>query len=302
MYCAECGTANSTGAETCEICGSPLGPASGDRICHACGAPVGETDRFCRTCGQSQSGAEAARYEPGPSFVDDSTLQVDPLELPPWLREMTPSDFGTADGFPGAAAASVAQSDALPPWLDAAPPANGSTDSLTHEASAPWPSSESRTSGEQDTSFSLISEDDLPEWLRALGDQEIESEPAPPPLVTTTNGANHSAPPPTLMAPTISRAWLSRPRAVQDETAEEVAADFVPVEASARPEPIQAAIPPTAAPTAPVMAAPEKPATTVSPPPSESAKPAPRGMRLVLLSAIVVVIVIVAFYLLSSVL
>ncbi|HVX29528.1 MAG TPA: zinc-ribbon domain-containing protein, partial [Nitrolancea sp.] len=62
-------------------------------MCHACGAPVGETDRFCRTCGQSQSGADAARYEPGPSFVDDSTLQVDPLELPPWLREMTPSDF-----------------------------------------------------------------------------------------------------------------------------------------------------------------------------------------------------------------
>lgn len=301
MYCAECGTANATGAETCEICGSPLGPASGDRMCHACGAPVSETDRFCRTCGQSQSGAEAARYEPGPSFIDDSTLQADPLELPPWLREMTPSDFGGVDGFPGTAAASVAQSDTLPPWLDAAPPANGSSDSVGHQHSAPWPAPEDRANDEQAASFSLISEDDLPEWLRALGDQEIEAEPAPPRL-TTTNGASSSAPPATLVAPTISRAWLSRPRAVEHETVDEVAADFVPVEASARPEPARAMPTPAGTPAEPVVAAPETPATTVSTPSVESAKPAPRGMRLVLLSAIVVVIVILAFYLLSSVL
>jgi len=301
VYCAECGTANSIGAETCEICGSPLGPASGDRICHACGSPVGETDRFCRTCGQSQSGAEAARYEPGPSFVDDAALQVDPLELPPWLREMTPSDFGAADGFPGIAASSIAQSDALPPWLDAAPPMNGASDSSAHYSSAPWPTTENRSNDEQAASFSLISEDDLPEWLRALGDQEVESEPAPPPM-TTTNGASSSAPPPTLVAPTISRAWLSRPRAVEHETADEVAADFVPIEASARPEPVRSAMPPAGTTADPVITAPETPATTASPPPVEGAKPAPRGMRLVLLSAVVVVIVILAFFLLSSVL
>jgi hypothetical protein len=229
-------------------------------------------------------------------------LQVDPLELPPWLREMTPSDIGGADGFPGMAASSVAQSDALPPWLDAAPPMNGSTDSAAHPSSTPWPAAEDRSNDDQAASFSLISEDDLPEWLRALGDQEVEAEPAPP-RITTTNGASHSAPPTTLVAPTISRAWLSRPRAVEHETVDEVAADFVPIEASARPETARAATQAaTGIPAEPVMVAPEMPATTVSPPPVESAKPAPRGMRLVLLSAIVVIIVILAFFLLSSVL
>jgi len=271
-------------------------------MCHACGSPVGETDRFCRTCGQSQSGAEAARYEPGPSFVDDASLQVDPQELPPWLREMTPADFGGPEGFPGMTASSVAQSDALPPWLDAAPPTNGASDSSSHQPSAPWPASGNRSNEEPAASFSLISEDDLPEWLRALGDQEIEPEPTPPTHMTTTNGASSSAPPPTLVAPTISRAWLSRPRAVEHETVEEVAADFVPVEASARPEPARTVAPPAGTSADPVMVAPETPAKTVSTPPVESAKPAPRGMRLILLSAIVVIIVVLAFYLLSSVL
>jgi hypothetical protein len=229
-------------------------------------------------------------------------LQVDPLELPPWLREMTPSDIGGADGFPGMAASSVAQSDALPPWLDAAPPMNGSTDSAAHPSSTPWPATEDRSNDDQAASFSLISEDDLPEWLRALGDQEVEAEPAPP-RITTTNGASHSAPPTTLVAPPISRAWLSRPRAVEHETVDEVAADFVPIEASARPETARAATQAaTGIPAEPVMVAPEMPATTVSPPPVESAKPAPRGMRLVLMSAIVVIIVVLAFYVLSSVL
>jgi hypothetical protein len=269
-------------------------------MCHACGAPVGETDRFCRTCGQSQSGAEAARYEHGPSFVDDSALHVDPLELPPWLREMTPADFGGIDGFSGGTS-SVAQSDALPPWLDAAPPANGASDSHTYHSPSPWPAPEDRSNDEQAASFSLISEDDLPEWLRALGDQDIEPEPEPP-RVTTTNGASSSAPPTMLVAPTISRAWLSRPRNVGQETADEVAADFVPVEASARPEPVRAVAPPASTPAQPVAATPATPAPTVSPPPVESAKPAPRGMRLVLMSAIVVIIVVLAFYVLSSVL
>jgi hypothetical protein len=214
---------------------------------------------------------------------------------------MTPSDFGSADGFPGVAASSVAQTDALPPWLDAAPPTNGSSDTAAHQPSSPWPTAENRSDDEQAGGFSLISEDDLPEWLRALGDQEVESQPAPP-RVTTSNGVSSSAPPPTLVAPTISRAWLSRPRAIERETVDEVAADFVPIEANARPEPVHSAMPSVGTPAAPVMAAPETPAATVSPPPVESAKPAPRGMRVVLLSAAVVIIVVLAFYLLSSVL
>ncbi|HVX28990.1 MAG TPA: hypothetical protein VHA53_00815, partial [Nitrolancea sp.] len=203
----------------------------------------------------------------------------------------------------GAPAPSVAQSDALPPWLDAAPPMNGSADSPAQEAPSSWPGAANRSNDDSAATFSLISEDDLPEWLRALGDQELEAEPAPAPTAPSMpNGVSHGAPPPTLVAPTISRAWLSRPRAVEHESVDDVAADFVPIEATIRPEPVRVATPAAGTAPEPVAAAPKTPATTVSPPPVESAKPAPRGMRLVLLSAVVVIIVILAFFVLSSVL
>ena len=299
MYCAECGTANSTGAETCEICGSPLGLSTGDHSCHVCGAPMSETDRFCRACGQSQSGAAAGRYEPGPSFVDDSSLQVDPFELPPWLREMTSSVAGGPDGFPSAPTSTVAQNDGLPPWFDAASTGNGAENSSASQPSPGWSKPASRPNDESMAEFSLISEDDLPEWLRALGDQEFDLEPTP---ITPTNGTTASVPPPpALVTPTVSRAWLSRPRTIENETAEEVASDFVPIESSAAAEPARK---PTSAPN---VAAP--PGDSTESLPVASAAPSvaqaladPRRVRLISLSVIVVIVVIVAFYALLNLL
>jgi hypothetical protein len=297
VYCAECGTANTTGAETCEICGSPLGSSSGDLSCHVCGSPMSETDRFCRTCGQSQSGASAGRYEPGPSFVDDSALKVDPFELPPWLREMTSSAGSVPDGRINAPSSAVAQSDTLPPWLDAAPPANGSGNAAANQAAVGWPKPAARPNDESMAEFSLISEDDLPEWLRALGDQEFEVDPAP---IAPTNGAAPSAQPPTLITPTISRAWLSRPRSVENETAEAVASDFVPIEPSSNAEPMRKSA------TAPSAAAQSIDSTEALPVAAAAApvaaKSEPDRLRLISLSALVVLVVIILFFVLSNLL
>ncbi len=228
MYCAECGTANSVGAETCEVCGSPLGPSTGDKTCHACGAPINENDRFCRSCGQSQSGADAGRFEPGPSFVDDSNLDVEASELPPWLRDMTLAKTQRENGHLAASAAVVDQSETLPGWMDSTTNGSGNGNGYKPAAYAPPASSgPSAPVDEPAESFSLISEDDLPEWLRALGDQEFEeTTPSPAPMTS------RAATPPTVAAstPTITRAWLSRPREVGTESAGDVASDFAPLE------------------------------------------------------------------------
>ncbi len=226
MYCAECGTANSIGAETCEVCGSPLGPSSGEKTCHACGAPINDNDRFCRSCGQSQSGADAGRFEAGPSFVDDSNLEIDPGELPPWLREMTIAKTQKENGHLAASAAVVEQSESLPSWMDSTTNGNG-----TGRRPAPYaPTASSGPSAPVDEpaeSFSLISEDDLPEWLRALGDQEFEeTTPSPVPVSSRSATPQNVA----TSTPTISRAWLSRPREVGTESTGDVAADFAPLE------------------------------------------------------------------------
>ncbi|MGA7670926.1 MAG: zinc ribbon domain-containing protein [Nitrolancea sp.] len=227
MYCAECGTANPIGAETCEVCGSPLGASSGDMNCHVCGAPVEEHDRFCRACGQSQSGAAAGRFEPGPSFVDDSALQVDPTELPPWLRDMTVSASQNGNGHETIHAPASDASDNLPPWLDSAPPANGTGRGAPQMSQPSW-SAPAQPHVESAETFSLISEDDLPEWLRALGDQEFETEQPP---IQTASPISASPQPVATIAPTVSRAWLSRSRDIEPQPEEEdVAGDFEPLE------------------------------------------------------------------------
>lgn len=296
MYCAECGTANSVGAETCEVCGSPLGPSTGDQSCHVCGAPVEAHDRFCRACGQSLSGADAGRFEPGPSFVDDSTLEVNVSELPPWLREMTLSKTEKENGHVAASAAVADQVEGLPNWLDASPPANGtgrkSTPSGLPTSAAPPPAS-----GEQAESFSLITEDDLPEWLRALGDQELEQE-APAPTSFTARASS----PPTVAtaAPAVSRAWLSRSRDTETESTGQIAADFAPLEAgpvaslTRRAAPQTDELPPLSSedqiPSETPMAA---PATA----PSDT-----RRVRLIMLSVVGLLVVILLAYAVSNLL
>lgn len=226
MYCAECGTANPIGAETCEVCGSPLGPSSGNVQCHVCSAPMDEHDRFCRACGQSQSGVGAGRFEPGPSFVDDSSLEVNPSELPPWLRDMTQAASQNGNGHATSSTPVSEPANSIPPWLDSTQAVNGA------KHMSPSTAEQARTipvqrSDEPAESFSLITEDDLPEWLRALGDQEFESDQQ---SIQPAASVSAFTSPLATVAPTISRAWLSRTRDTESESSETIAADFEPLE------------------------------------------------------------------------
>jgi RNA polymerase subunit RPABC4/transcription elongation factor Spt4 len=299
VYCAECGTANPIGAETCEVCGSPLGPSSGDLSCHVCGAPMEEHDRFCRACGQSQSGSEAGRFEPGPSFVDDSALEVNTADLPPWLREMTESATNNGNGHVAAAAPAAEQADNLPPWLDSAPQVNGANHKNPTFTEPAW-SGPSQQQEDSAAAFSLISEDDLPEWLRALGDQEFEPESQPAQSAPTMQAKPTSHAPAATITPTVSRAWLSRSREVESQSTEEIAADFTPLESgptaslkrTPAPQTDELTLPKTEE---PVVAEPQQPSTA-------SEKSNPVRVRLIVFSVVVLLVVILGFFAVSNLL
>jgi hypothetical protein len=211
---------------------------------------------------------------------------------------MTSSAAGGPEGLPGTPTSTIAQNDILPPWLDAASPANGAVNSPAGQSSPEWSKPAARPNDESMAEFSLISEDDLPEWLRALGDQEFDLDPTP---IVPTNGAITNVPPPALVTPTIRRAWLSRPRTVENETADEVASDFVPIESSASTEPVRKSeSAPNAA--AQTIDSTESLPVAAAAPVASLAKADPRRVRLITLSVLVVLVVILAFYALSNLL
>lgn len=253
MYCAECGTANQNGAETCEVCGSPLGPPAGEQRCTACGSPVTELDRYCRACGASISGVQAdVRYEPGPSFLSDDDITVDPSDLPPWLRElvnsapmpvstpMSPPPPTSASGLesqPAPAPVLETADDSLPAWLR-----TPRADELQQHPVVATPAAPAATytAPEQERpsttdSFSFISEDDLPEWLRALGEDDLSASTQTQTATPSMPASSRSETVITPVVPAISRAWLTRARSIDPVGAESVAGDFTPLEVPDRP-------------------------------------------------------------------
>lgn len=225
MYCSECGTENQSGAQTCEVCGSPLEARVGSRTCQVCGSSAGDHDRFCSSCGTALS-AETPHYEPGPSFVDDLPLDVDPAELPPWLRDMVQS--ATPGEVPATVTAATAVEEGIPDWLRSPRPAPAGSAApapppeLTPAPTPPTPAVES--------SFSFLTEDDLPEWLRALGDEIAEPElttSQPAPVATVASVA--PAPAAAARPPSVSRAWLARPRSVETAASTQAAEEFAPL-------------------------------------------------------------------------
>lgn len=299
MYCAQCGTANQDGAETCEVCGSPLAAGAGTLNCYACGSPVGEHDRFCSACGATQSAPLARAYSPGPSFNDDSDLQVDMADLPPWLQDFAKTTIDVSQ-MPSAPVASAAGNNSLPSWLSDDSNDNGSD--MSRDTSPPTlanrpverADSSPQNSGVNDT-FSLISEDDLPEWLRALGDEEFGAtapvEPAPAPDVTTPLTRQF-----TTDIPTVSRAWLTQPR-TRPSTGQEVThSDFAPLQAPApRDEPRPAVQETAQLRTAePAVTRPSVPTAAAAP--EASAQERKRRTRLLILAlAVLVLLVLVVF-------
>ena len=308
VYCAQCGTANQPGEETCQVCGSPLGRATGERRCATCGAPMNEHDRYCRSCGALAPNEPTTHgYDPGPSFVDDTDLEIDESALPTWLRELAASapaaDSGTqrrpitAPLHPETGHSPAPEATRPPTaW---APPAPGQPPTET-QPPQPEPS--------VNDTLSLISEDDLPDWLRAIGD-EAEPIPTPPDdsQPTTPTGPETMAAPSPPPIPSVSRAWLSSSPARATAT-DATADDFRPLEAETAP----AASAPSATPSTPTP----QPAPGVTPPSAPTAPAAPATLnepqapgttpeassqrRIILLAAALAVLIVVLVVLFAT--
>ncbi|HET9016079.1 MAG TPA: zinc ribbon domain-containing protein [Thermomicrobiaceae bacterium] len=285
MYCAQCGTSNQTGGETCEVCGAPMSARSGPETCPSCHELISTYDRYCQSCGAPLGAADAAgQFEPGPSFVDDEPLQVNPTELPPWLRDLATSEP------PAPTVAEQGPTENLPDWLRAArsqspaqadtEPEVGGTQTATPAATPPFSLSDE---------FSLIGDEDLPEWLRALGDEE---PPAPVSAVADSGTARQLAAAAVLDVPSVSRAWLTAPRAIDPDAEATARPDFFPLE----PEPN--VVPSTASVTEQVVLPEPEPAPMAATAPvSTPAADRTRRIRILLLVLIILVVLLAAYYL-----
>jgi hypothetical protein len=142
------------------------------------------------------------------------------------------------------------------------------------------------TSASNTDSFSFLSEDDLPEWLRALGDDEL-SVPQPESRAVATQIAE---PAPAAVVPAVSRAWLSRPRSVDQAIPDAAASDFTPLEAPGRPGDL-----PSGASTIPGTNAHDTAfhSTVSGAPVQKEASPRAGRSRILLLLLLVVVVVVV---------
>lgn len=298
--------------------------------CSHCGAVVPEGETTCLTCGMSvdasAENAADASFSPGPSFSETPAPAT--AELPSWLQNFGESATeGEAPVF-GAAMASQQPRDepALPGWLQsprtappaAAPAPRAEAPPVQQAASAvpqqpllsssiqqtepapsdqiiPRPPTPSRLDSIDGDSF--FSEDDLPEWLRALNTEAAGGE-APTAFATTSGGSvpvDAVTPPSTngvIVVPAVTNVWLTE---MDGGTVSPGAALFAAVANSAedRPEALGADAPRELA-----TAGAGRAAKTVEDTGTEKA--GSRRLRLYLLAA-VLILVILLFVVLNSV-
>ncbi len=245
MYCGQCGTHNNEESGHCETCGAPLLISAGARSCSNCGASLGDNDRYCTSCGTA---ADSAQVDPAYSATDDfGELEIEDLdlsELPDWLREMAPPSEEEPADLPDDVPVDTGQADAvsqdapgaspddLPDWLrdpegtpasaPAAPPQAEGVPSVDHQPA---------------DQFSLVTDEDLPDWLKALSDDEPESEQAATPSSGSQAAAGQTSAVATLFeVPPVNRAWLTQGRRIDQQQIAAAQQDFAPLEViAARP-------------------------------------------------------------------
>ncbi|MEX2426418.1 MAG: zinc ribbon domain-containing protein [Thermomicrobiaceae bacterium] len=232
MYCGQCGTHNHEEAGHCETCGAPLLITAGGRTCGQCGASVGDHDRFCTSCGALVSDTAAT---PGYDAADDfGELNIDDIqleELPDWLQGMAPEHQTL-----GSPPSDQPSPDDLPDWLRESPSNQShSSPSPAPERSAPppAPAPDSRDHQPADQ-FSLVSDDDLPDWLKALSDEDDDTPvatPQPAPVSASAPDRPVTAVANLFEVPAVSRAWLHQGRSVDPSQVTSARQEFSPLEA-----------------------------------------------------------------------
>jgi hypothetical protein len=224
VYCGQCGTQNNEESGNCETCGAPLLITAGTRSCAACGGSLGDHDRFCPTCGAAADDAETSEtYDASDSFEEIDIDDIEISELPPWLQDMATSDQQPR----GNASGGQPSPEDLPDWL------RDTEDGGESESSGSLaPAQQSAPSGVQHQPaehFSLVSDDDLPEWLKALGEEEPETVPANE-RATSQPPSEASAVALVFEVPPISRAWLTQGRRIEPSSLASAQQQFSPLD------------------------------------------------------------------------
>ncbi len=242
MYCGQCGTPNEEEAGHCETCGAPLLITTGARTCSNCGGSLGDHDRFCTTCGAAASGAEATEtYDAADDFgeleIDD--IQLD--ELPDWLQDMAPSPSPQLEPEPAPeephnpAESKSSELDGLPEWLRDSPPAGPASSASPDAPPPPPPATQGGLDHQPADQFSLVTDEDLPDWLKALSDDDDDlssaSQHAPAQAPTQQpSGEPTKAVANLYEVPPVSRAWLTQGRFVDPAQVTAARQEFSPLE------------------------------------------------------------------------
>lgn len=248
MYCGQCGTPNEDEAGHCVTCGAPLLITTGARTCSTCGGALGDDDRFCTTCGTQADAAQSpGTYDAADDFgeLDIDDVQLD--ELPDWLQSMAPAPRQQP---PTSQPHNQQPSpDDLPDWLRDMPsdepaaanqPETSDLPSPPASQAPPPPSDRGGVEHQPFDQFSLVSDDDLPDWLKALSDEDGDSS-ATLSQPTTQPVSGHPERQSTAVAnlydvPAVSRAWLRQGRQIDQDQVIAAREEFLPLEAFAGTE------------------------------------------------------------------
>jgi hypothetical protein len=169
--------------------------------------------------------------------IDD--VQLD--ELPDWLRSMAPSTPSQQEPEPPDRGRDQPSPDDLPDWLRETPADSVSGDSTSHvQRAAPsqsaFPAQQSVDHQPADQ-FSLVSDEDLPDWLKALSDEDEDTASTPGSPPTPASRSFSSAPSTTTAlanlydVPPINRAWSAQGRNVDQQQVATAQQEFLPLEA-----------------------------------------------------------------------
>lgn len=158
-------------------------------ICPQCKAKSEATATVCRSCGQSLQPATPAadaelpawlrqlKPDSAPAPADDKVLDTAPVGFRP---AATPAIADPADSPASAAPPRArAASDEAPPRQRSAPEPGAPAPRPTTPPAAMTPTAEKPTTNQAE-SASLVTEDDLPSWLRAFSDKESEKPASAP--------------------------------------------------------------------------------------------------------------------------